>query len=239
MRSEAVLSSGANRPSPDCGFAPNTAGSRSAASDVSAAELPPRDSAMVSEHHGKGPWGSEAEPDRVQAHFELDSKHAAHAFADELGAEGYDVHQAGSYVFIFADDGAAARELGNALKERARVGAQLFSRGRRPNALYLEPWAHSRCVRWSADAYPKLRGALLVRHGGHRVCTGRLAHCGGSRGFVADDARLGLRADQGPSDPTSPIGAICAVSPRRPGAVDARGREHVDGSDNVALATST
>ena len=90
---------------------------------------PPRDSPMVSEHHGKGPWGSEAEPDRVQAHFELDSKHAAQAFAEELAADGYDVHQAGSYVFIFADDGAAARELGNALKERAPVGAQLFLEG--------------------------------------------------------------------------------------------------------------
>ena len=91
--------------------------------------LPARDSAMVSEHHGKGPWGSEAEPDRVQAHFELDGKHAAQAFAEELAADGYDVHQAGSSVFIFADGSAAARELGNALKERAPANAQLFLEG--------------------------------------------------------------------------------------------------------------
>jgi hypothetical protein len=96
-------------------------------------ELPPppaQDSSLVSEHHGKGPWGSEADPDRVQAHFELPSRHAAEAFAKQLAADGYDVHHAGSFVFIFADDSAAARKLGEALKERAPAGAQLFFEGR-------------------------------------------------------------------------------------------------------------
>jgi hypothetical protein len=84
---------------------------------------------LVSEHHGTGPWGAEAEPDRVQAHFELGSRHAAQAFARELASEGYDVHQAESFVFIFADDGAAARKLGATLKERAPANAQLFFEG--------------------------------------------------------------------------------------------------------------
>jgi hypothetical protein len=95
-------------------------------------ELPPlteREAHLVSEHHGKGPWGSEAEPDRVQAHFELGSRHAAQRFAAELAADGYDVHHAGSFVFIFADDGAKARELGSALKARAPADAQLFFEG--------------------------------------------------------------------------------------------------------------
>jgi hypothetical protein len=95
-------------------------------------ELPPppaQDASLVSEHHGKGPWGSEVNPDRVQAHFELDSRHAAQAFAKELAADGYDVHHAGAFVFIFADDCAAARKLGDALKGRAPAGAQLFFEG--------------------------------------------------------------------------------------------------------------
>jgi hypothetical protein len=91
--------------------------------------LPERDARLVGEHHGEGRWGSEADPNRVQAHFELDSRHTARSFAKELSSEGYDVHQAGSFVFIFADDGAAARKLGNALKERAPANAQLFFEG--------------------------------------------------------------------------------------------------------------
>ena len=91
--------------------------------------LPGRDASLVSEHHGKGPWGAEVDPTRVQAHFELGSRHAAQAFAKELAADGYDVHQAESFVFVFADDAAAARKLGNALKERAPADAQLFFEG--------------------------------------------------------------------------------------------------------------
>ncbi len=85
--------------------------------DWEAIELPPlpeRDARLVSEHHGEGPWGSEAEPNRVQAHFELENARAAESFAEELASEGYDVHHAGSFVFIFADDATAARTLGNA-----------------------------------------------------------------------------------------------------------------------------
>ena len=94
--------------------------------------LPPlseHDARLVTEHHGTGPWGSEAEPDRVQAHFELGSRRAARRFAAELVADRYDVHHAGSFVFIFADDGPSARELGNALKRRAPTGARLFFEG--------------------------------------------------------------------------------------------------------------
>jgi len=99
------------------------------------AELPPlpeRDASLVSEHHGKGPWGAEVDPDRVQAHFELGSRHAAQTFAKELAADGYDVHQAGSFLFIFAEDAAAAHKLGNALKERAPADAQLLFEGEGP-----------------------------------------------------------------------------------------------------------
>lgn len=90
---------------------------------------PERDASLVSEHHGKGPWGSEVDPNRVQAHFELGSRHAAQAFAKELATDGYDVHQAESFVFVFADDAATARGLGDELKERAPADAQLFLEG--------------------------------------------------------------------------------------------------------------
>jgi hypothetical protein len=92
-------------------------------------QLPERDAHLVVEHHGKGPWGSNVDPNCIQIHFELDSKHAAQAFAKELAVDGYDVHQAGAFVFIFADDSAAARELGNSLQERAPANAQLFFEG--------------------------------------------------------------------------------------------------------------
>jgi hypothetical protein len=95
-------------------------------------ELPPppeRDAGLVSEHHGKGPWGSEVDPNRVQAHFELGSRHEAEAFATELADDGYDVHQAESFVFIFADDGTAAHKLGDELQKRAPADAQLFYEG--------------------------------------------------------------------------------------------------------------
>jgi hypothetical protein len=91
--------------------------------------VPERDASLVSQHYGKGPWGAEAEPNRVQAHIELGSKHTAQAFAKELSADGYDIHQAGSFLFIFAENAAAVRKLGNALKERAPPGAQLFFEG--------------------------------------------------------------------------------------------------------------
>jgi hypothetical protein len=100
--------------------------------DWTPVELPPlpeRQARLVSEHHGRGPWGSEAEPGRVQAHFELESRHAAQRFAAELAADGYDVHHARSFVFIFADDGAEARRLGDELMVRAPAGAQLFFEG--------------------------------------------------------------------------------------------------------------
>jgi hypothetical protein len=100
--------------------------------DWASVVLPPppeRDANLVSEHHGKGPWGSEVDPGRVQAHFELASAHQAKAFASELADDGYDVHQAESFVFVFGDDGAAARRLGSELQKRAPADAQLFYEG--------------------------------------------------------------------------------------------------------------
>jgi hypothetical protein len=109
--------------------AEHRAGEKAEWKSVELPPLPERDASFVSEHHGNGPWGSDVDPNRIQVHFELDSKHAAQAFAKELTADGYDVHQAESFVFIFADDGAVARKLGNALKERAPANAQLFFEG--------------------------------------------------------------------------------------------------------------
>ncbi len=91
--------------------------------------LPHRDAALGVQHQGKGPWGSETDPNRVQAHFECDSDHAARAFAEQLEREGYDVHHAESFVFIFADDPEAARRLGEELKPKAPANAQLFLEG--------------------------------------------------------------------------------------------------------------
>ena len=73
-----------------------------------------------------GSLGSETDPNRVQAHFELETKQAAQSFAKELANQGYDVHQTGSSVFLFADDSAAARELGNTLKTRPGQGAAVL-----------------------------------------------------------------------------------------------------------------
>jgi len=91
--------------------------------------VPERDARLVSEHHGKGPWGSQADPHRIQVHFELDSKQAAQAFAKKLAADGYDIHQAQSFVFLFVDGTAAARELGSTLKDRMPADARLFFEG--------------------------------------------------------------------------------------------------------------
>ena len=95
-------------------------------------ELPPLpgcDTSLVVEHRGKGTWGSNVEPNCIQIHFELDSKHAAQELAKQLTADGYDVHHTGTFVFIFADDRVAARQLGNALRARAPASAQLFFEG--------------------------------------------------------------------------------------------------------------
>jgi hypothetical protein len=96
---------------------------------VELSSLPATGSELLREHHGRGPWGSETEPNRVQAHFELESRHAAKEFARELEADGYDVHHAGSWIFLFADDAKTAKELGETLKSRAPAGAQLYIEG--------------------------------------------------------------------------------------------------------------
>ena len=47
----------------------------------------------------------------------------------DIAADGYDVHQAESFVFVFADNAAAARKLGEELRSRAPAHAQLFLEG--------------------------------------------------------------------------------------------------------------
>ena len=81
--------------------------------------------------------GVKVAPDRVQVHFELADGRAAKRFAAELAADGYDVHQAESFVFVFADDGAAARKLGDELKKLAPADAQLFYEGERRSVLII------------------------------------------------------------------------------------------------------
>lgn len=88
--------------------------------------LPDSAAPHVLAHQGAGPWGAETESTRVQARFELGSAHAAKTFARELEADGYDVHEAESFVFIYADDAEHAHRLGEELKRRAPAGAQLF-----------------------------------------------------------------------------------------------------------------
>ncbi len=95
-------------------------------------ELPPapaQEMALISEHHDKGPWGSEAEPSRVQIHFELASRHDAQAFATQLAEDGYDVHQAESFLYILTDDTNQAHQLAEELKSRAPADAQVFYEG--------------------------------------------------------------------------------------------------------------
>jgi hypothetical protein len=109
--------------------AEHRAGDGAAWESVELPRLLAAEATLVSEHQGQGPWGAEVNPDHVQVHFELESKHLAQAFAKELASDGYDVHCAGSFVFVFADDAAAARELGNALEKRAPATARLFVEG--------------------------------------------------------------------------------------------------------------
>lgn len=91
--------------------------------------LPARDAPLISEHRGQGPWGSEAQSGRVQVHFELTNRHQAETFAGELADAGYDVHQADSFIYIFADDTAEAHQLAKELQERAPADAQVFYEG--------------------------------------------------------------------------------------------------------------
>jgi hypothetical protein len=92
-------------------------------------ELPPvpeRDAEHVVEHHGAAGWGAETEPGRVQVRFELADRAAAIAFAERLHRDGYDVHRRWSYLFLFADDDAAAKKLVPQLSAQAPGDARLF-----------------------------------------------------------------------------------------------------------------
>src|ERR1019366_612092 len=93
-------------------------------------ELPPvpeREERQVAEHHGTGPWGAEAEPDRIEVRFEMAHRDDAIAFAAELAEAGYVVHRRGSFLFLFADDHDSAHELGELLRGKAPANAQLYS----------------------------------------------------------------------------------------------------------------
>jgi hypothetical protein len=90
---------------------------------------PAQDAALITEHHGRGPWGSETEQERAQVHFELASRHDAQAFAAELANDGYDVHQAETFIYILTDNETQAHQLAEQLNARAPEGAQVFYEG--------------------------------------------------------------------------------------------------------------
>lgn len=93
-------------------------------------ELPRmRDANHVREHHGEGPWGADAEPDRIEVRFELADRDDTIAFAKELSDAGYEAHRRGSFVFLFAEDHESAHALGEQLRGKAPAGAQLFYMG--------------------------------------------------------------------------------------------------------------
>ena len=93
-------------------------------------ELPPaRGANHVTEHQGQGPWGADAEPDRIEVRFEMAHRDDAIPFAKQLTNAGYEVHRRGSFVFLFAEDHDSAHALGEQLRGEAPAGAQLFYTG--------------------------------------------------------------------------------------------------------------
>ena len=92
-------------------------------------ELPPvpaPEAEHVTQHRGEGPWGADAEPDRVQVRFEMGRRNDAVAFTKELTEAGYEVHRCGSFLFLFAEDHDSAHALGEQLRAKAPATAQLF-----------------------------------------------------------------------------------------------------------------
>jgi hypothetical protein len=101
-------------------------------------ELPPmRDATHVIEHHGVGPWGADAESDRIEVRFEMADRDDAIVFAKELTDAGYEVHRRDSFLFLFADDHDSAHALGEQLREKAPASAKLFYMGEGPRTIFV------------------------------------------------------------------------------------------------------
>jgi hypothetical protein len=98
---------------------------------------PPREARRLTEHHGEGPWGAEAEPNRIQVRFEMARREDAIAFTKELIEAGYQVHRCGSFLFLFAEDHDSAYALGEQLRGKAPASAQLYYSGEGPRTIFL------------------------------------------------------------------------------------------------------
>ena len=101
----------------------------------------------------KGPWGSDGRPQSHTDALRAGQQSRRTGVCKEFTADGYDIYQAGAFVFIFAEDGAAARELGNAFKETSTGQCATAVRGRRTNILHLSTTA-------TREALPEPRAAL-------------------------------------------------------------------------------
>jgi hypothetical protein len=83
----------------------------------------------ITEHPGGGPWGAEAERDRVEVRFELEDRDQAVSFAKALADHGLTPHRRGPSVFLFADDDRRAHELVAQLRDFTPPGAEVFYMG--------------------------------------------------------------------------------------------------------------
>jgi hypothetical protein len=101
-------------------------------------ELPPmRDATHAIEHHGVGPWGADAESDRIEVRFEMADRDDAIVFAKELIDAGYEVHRRDSFLFLFAEDRDSAHALGEQLRGKAPASAQLFYMGEGQRTIFV------------------------------------------------------------------------------------------------------
>ncbi len=85
-----------------------------------------QDGALPRDHSGPADWGADAEATRAQVRFELPGRDSAESFARTLAQAGHEAHRRGSSVFLFADDDAAAHELGESLSAGAPEDARVF-----------------------------------------------------------------------------------------------------------------
>jgi hypothetical protein len=99
--------------------------------------VPPHEAGQLTEHHVDGPWGAEAEPNRIEVRFEMARRDDASSFAKELTAAGYQVHRCGSLLFLFAEDRDSAHALGEQLRRNAPASAQLYYSGEGPPTIFL------------------------------------------------------------------------------------------------------
>ncbi len=110
-------------------LAEEQAAHRLGAHDWEPIALPPvqeQDAGLLSDHAGPADWGADAEAARAQVRFELSGRDSAQSFAATLSQAGHEVHRRGRSLFLFADDEAAAHELGERLGAGAPEGARVF-----------------------------------------------------------------------------------------------------------------